>query len=104
MAHLCRPRYGRLRREDGTRFIPVKLLDVAGLVPGASQGQGLGNKFLNDLCGADVLIHIIDVSGTTNEKGEATVGFDPVNDVDWLIGELNAWVFANLWPKWPAMA
>ena len=86
------------------RFIPVKLLDVAGLVPGASEGAGLGNKFLNDLCGADVLIHIIDVSGTTNEKGEATVGYDPLNDAEWLIGELRAWVLANLWGKWPATA
>lgn len=41
-------------------------------VPGASEGAGLGNKFLNDLCGADVLVHIIDVSGTTNEKGEVS--------------------------------
>lgn len=90
-ANLCRPRHGFFRANDGTRFIPVRLLDVAGLVPGASQGLGLGNKFLNDLCGADVLIHVIDVSGTTNEKGEATVGYDPVNDAEWLIGELTEW-------------
>jgi ribosome-binding ATPase len=57
----CTPKYGKVRQEDGTRFIPVRMLDVAGLVPGASKGLGLGNKFLNDLCGADVLIHIIDV-------------------------------------------
>mmetsp|Transcript_28807 Transcript_28807/g.58877 ORF Transcript_28807/g.58877 Transcript_28807/m.58877 type:complete len:674 (-) Transcript_28807:141-2162(-) len=97
----CTPRFGRLDA-DGTRFIPVKLLDVAGLVPGASQGLGLGNKFLSDLCGADVLIHVIDVSGTTDSKGEATVGYDPVDDAEWLIGELTEWVFANLWSKWPS--
>ena len=48
-----------------------------------------------------MLIHIIDISGTTNEKGEATTGYDPTNDCDWLISELNEWVFANLWVKWP---
>lgn len=46
----------------------MKLLDVAGLIPGAHQGRGLGNKFLDDLRHADVLVHVIDVSGTTNEK------------------------------------
>lgn len=83
----CSPRYGRC--VDGTRFIPVKLLDVAGLVPGASEGAGLGNKFLDDLRHADVLMHILDVSGTTNEKGEATVGYDPINDAQWLHSEIH---------------
>ena len=103
-ADVCVPRYGRLREEDGVRFIPVQLLDVAGLVPGASEGAGLGNKFLNDLCGADVLVHIIDASGTTNEKGEATTGYDPLNDADWLIGELESWVFGNLYGRWATVA
>ena len=48
--------------------MPIRLLDVAGLIPGASEGRGLGCKFLDDLRVADVLLHIIDVSGTTNEK------------------------------------
>jgi len=43
---------------------------------------------LNDLLDADVLIHIIDVSGKTNEKGEETVDYDPANDVRWLRDEL----------------
>lgn len=54
-----------------------------------SQGAGLGNKFLDDLRHADVLMHILDVSGTTNEKGEATVGYDPINDAQWLHGEIH---------------
>lgn len=62
----CAPRYGRCVK--GRRYVPVKLLDVAGLIPGAHEGRGLGNKFLDDLRHADVLVHIVDVSGTTNEK------------------------------------
>lgn len=53
------------------------------------QGAGLGNKFLDDLRHADVLLHILDASGTTNEKGEETVGYDPVNDAQWLDGEIH---------------
>ena len=49
--------------------MPIELLDVAGLVPGAHQGRGLGNKFLDDLRHADALIHVVDVSGTTDAEG-----------------------------------
>lgn len=76
------------------------LKDVAGLVPGAWEGKGRGNRFLNDLLDADVLIHIIDASGTTNEKGEETVDYDPANDVQWLKEELHQWIYQNVWAKW----
>ena len=68
---LCAPKYGRC--EKGTRYIPIKILDVAGLVPGASRGEGLGNQFLDDLRTADALIHVVDVSGTTDQAGKETV-------------------------------
>lgn len=51
--------------------MPIELLDVAGLVPGAHEGKGLGNKFLDDLRHADALIHVVDVSGTTDAEGNA---------------------------------
>lgn len=51
--------------------------------------KGLGNKFLDDLRKADVLVHVVDVSGTTNEKGEVTSGYDPINDIDWLRSEIH---------------
>lgn len=84
----------------GQRYLPVLLKDVAGLVPGAWEGKGRGNRFLNDLLDADVLIHIIDASGTTNEKGEETVDYDPANDVQWLKEELHQWIYQNVWAKW----
>lgn len=98
---MCKPKYGWCH--NGTRGIPIKLLDVAGLIPGASEGAGLGNKFLDDLRAADVLIHVLDASGCTNEKGEATKGYDPSRDVDWLTGEIHAWIFNNLWTKWSSI-
>lgn len=99
---VCAPRYGRC--EQGVRHVPVKLLDVAGLIPGASEGAGLGNKFLDDLRHAHVLMHIIDISGRTNEKGEETEGYDPINDADWLSAEIHSWVFNNLWRRWGSIA
>src|SRR3989338_10519151 len=71
----CNPRFGFCL--NGTRFVPVELVDVAGLVPGASQGKGMGNQFLSDLNQTDLLIHIVDASGTTNEKGETAENHDP---------------------------
>ncbi|CAI5731216.1 unnamed protein product [Hyaloperonospora brassicae] len=99
---VCAPRYGACKQ--GTRYVPVKLLDVAGLIPGASEGAGLGNKFLDDLRHAHVLMHIIDVSGHTNEKGEETVGYDPIHDAEWLDTEIHMWVFTNLWKRWTSIA
>ncbi|AGN00361.1 translation-associated GTPase [Salinarchaeum sp. Harcht-Bsk1] len=85
----CQPSVGAC--EDGTRFVPVKLVDVAGLVPGAHEGKGLGNQFLTDLNETDVLVHVVDFSGTTDLEGEPTEGHDPRDDVDFLEAELDAW-------------
>ncbi|KAJ3328199.1 hypothetical protein HDU76_010406, partial [Blyttiomyces sp. JEL0837] len=77
--------------EDGVRHVPIKILDVAGLVPGASRGEGLGNQFLDDLRTADLLIHVVDASGTTDAAGKVTQGYDPINDIDWLREEIHRW-------------
>ncbi|MFB6269075.1 MAG: GTPase, partial [Halobacterium sp.] len=42
-------RCGNENCADGKRYVPVELLDVAGLVPGAHEGKGLGNQFLDEL-------------------------------------------------------
>jgi len=88
------------------RFVPVELIDVAGLVPGASEGKGMGNKFLDDLSAADVLIHVIDASGSTNEKGESveTGSYDPVKDIQFLEKELDAWLHQILERGWNKFA
>lgn len=70
----CKPNYGGCH--EGRRSVPIELLDVAGLVPGAHEGKGLGNKFLDDLRHADALIHVVDVSGTTDAEGRCLVLWD----------------------------
>jgi ribosome-binding ATPase YchF (GTP1/OBG family) len=83
------------------RFVPVELMDVAGLVPGASEGKGLGNQFLDDLRNADVFIHIVDASGELNEEGkEASGEYDVSRDVEFLEDELNKWFYNLLMKVW----
>ena len=94
----CKPNYGSC--VNGRRSVPIELLDVAGLVPGAHQGKGLGNKFLDDLRHADALIHVVDVSGTTDAEGKETRGYDPSQDIIWLRGEIVRWILGNLMEKW----
>lgn len=62
----CKPNHGSCI--EGRRSVPIELLDVAGLVPGAHMGKGLGNQFLDDLRHADALVHVVDVSGTTDAE------------------------------------
>ena len=96
----CQPKHGYCK--DNKRFIPVQMLDVAGLVPGAHEGKGMGNQFLDDLRQADVLIHILDVSGSTNEKGEQVEpgSYDPANDIRFLEIELDMWYLRLIKKGW----
>lgn len=100
----CNPRVGYCI--NGNRFVPIDLLDVAGLVPGAHEGKGMGNQFLDDLNQADILIHIIDVSGSTNEKGELVepLSYDPANDVKFLEHELDMWYLRLIKKGWEKFA
>lgn len=96
----CNPREGYCR--NGWRFVSVDLLDVAGLVPGAHEGKGLGNQFLDDLRQADVLIHVVDISGSVNEKGETVnaLSYDPTKDIMFLEYELDMWYLSILKKGW----
>lgn len=80
--------------DSGTRLIPIELLDVAGLVPDAWQGKGLGNQFLDDLRQADALIHVVDASGGTDLEGNpiGPGSHDPLEDVSFLEREIDYWI------------
>jgi hypothetical protein len=84
------------------RFIPVKLIDVAGLVPGAHEGKGLGNQFLDDARQAEVLIHVVDIAGTTDIQGQPIpVGtHDPLEDVEFVQNEFDQWFVNILQREW----
>ncbi|HEV2429216.1 MAG TPA: GTPase [Thermoplasmata archaeon] len=88
----CQP--GNARCEGGVRWVPVHLVDVPGLVPGAKEGRGLGHQFLDDLRPSDGFLQVVDASGSTGPEGEAVApsSVDPVDEVRWLEEELVAWV------------
>jgi ribosome-binding ATPase len=98
----CNPNHGFCTNHK--RFVPIDLMDVAGLVPGASEGKGLGNQFLDDLRQADVFIHIVDVSGTTDETGKPVEDYDITKDVVFLEDELNKWYLGILMKVWKSFA
>ena len=89
---------------DGIRFIPIEVIDVAGLVPGAHEGKGMGNKFLDDLRQADVLIQIVDCSGTTDLEGNTVEGADPLNEIKFLEDELHHWIGEIVVRNWSRSA
>ena len=82
------------RCEDGIRFIPVKIIDLPGLIPGAYRGEGLGNQFLDSVMKADALIHVVDASGYTDEQGRQleTPEHDPMIDIEFIENELDMWI------------
>jgi hypothetical protein len=87
---------------NGERFVPVSLIDVAGLVPEAHKGKGLGNQFLSDLMQADALIHVVDASGSTDLEGKPVSknSHNPVEDIIFLEKELNYWIKGILTKNW----
>ncbi|HET8794392.1 MAG TPA: redox-regulated ATPase YchF [Nitrososphaeraceae archaeon] len=87
---------------DGNRFVPVKLIDIAGLVPGAHLGKGLGNKFLDDARQADALIHVVDASGSTDPEGKVidkSQG-DPLFDIRFVEEEFDQWILSIISRDW----
>lgn len=91
---------------EGTRLVPVELIDCAGLVPGAWQGRGLGNQFLDEIRRADALIHVVDAAGSTDLEGRIVSpgSHDPLEDVHFLERELTMWFAQILKRDWPKLA
>ena len=90
---------------NGKRYVPVELLDVAGLVPGAHEGRGLGNQFLDELTNADVILHVVDASGGTDAEGEPVeVGdHDPVEDLQFVEEEMDLWLASIVERNWESV-
>ncbi|MGC9050402.1 redox-regulated ATPase YchF [Pyrobaculum sp.] len=96
----CNPRSYTVA--EGVCYAPVELIDVAGLVPGAWQGRGLGNQFLDHLRRAPALIHVVDASGSTDEEGRLVKPgtHDPVRDVEFLEREVDMWMASIVRRDW----
>ena len=104
----CLDRDGRCDSDncrDGKRYVPTELLDVTGLVPGAHEGNGLGNQFLDELTNADAIVNVVDASGGTNEEGEPVeVGeHDPMEDIDFVEAEMDLWLAGIVDDNWESV-
>lgn len=90
----------------GERFIPVKMMDVAGLVPGAHKGRGLGNRFLDDVRQADVILLVVDASGGTDPEGVPVKpgSYDPVIEVREILAEIDEWMYSIISRDWDRFA
>ena len=100
---ICEPRTGSCIGHR--RLVPTFLVDVAGLVPGASEGRGRGNAFLSDLANCDALIQVVDAAGTTDIEGNpiqqsSDIKASILEEVDFLISELDSWIFGLLNDGW----
>lgn len=65
----------------------IEFVDIAGLVKGASKGEGLGNKFLGDIRTTDAIVHVVrcfDDDNVIHVEG----GADPARDIDIINTEL----------------
>lgn len=78
---------------DGWRYIPIELIDLPGLIKDAWKGKGLGNQFLSIAAQSDVLLHVVDVSGSVDSSGKVSeVGTgDPISDYADIEEELMMW-------------
>ena len=90
---------------DGKRYVPVELLDVAGLVPGAHEGRGLGNQFLDALTDADVILNVVDAAGATDAEGEPVeVGtYDPTEEATFIEEEMDRWLAGIVDRNWESV-
>ncbi len=103
---LCEPRTGSC--VGHLRSVPVALVDVAGLVPGASEGRGRGNAFLSDLANCDVLIQVVDAAGSTDIEGQFNGASSDTEtavksvraEIEFLEHELDAWIGGLLEDGW----
>jgi len=91
---------------DGVRLVPVELIDIAGIVPGAWEGRGLGNQFLDEIRRADALVHVVDASGGTDCEGRSCKPgeHDPLEDVKFLEREITMWMVTILKKDWSKIA
>jgi len=98
-------RCGHEHCHDGKRYVPVELLDLAGLVPGAHEGRGLGNQFLDELTNADVIVNVVDAAGATNAEGEPVEpgSHDPVEDIDFVETEMDLWLAGIIADNWESV-
>ncbi len=99
IAKKCQPNHGSC--SDGMRYIPVQIVDVPGLIEGASEGKGMGNQFLQSIMDADALILVIDLHEAFSSENAAEAVDTEIRDIR---GELLKWLSSLLSRDWERFA
>jgi len=76
-----------ISESKNTIFNQLEFVDIAGLVKGASKGEGLGNKFLSNLYEVDAIIHVVRCFENKNIT-HVENNIDPINDIEIIETEL----------------
>lgn len=77
----------RLYRPRKTTYAQIQFADVPGLVRGSSQGQGVGNQFLNAIRNVDMIVHVVRTF-VNPDVPHVDEGIDPLRDIDTIGMEL----------------
>ncbi len=80
-------RLGELLKPEKLTPAAIEFVDVAGLIEGASQGEGLGNQFLGHIREVDLLVHVVRCFAD-EACPHPLAGLDPVRDVEVVETEL----------------
>ncbi|KQB35088.1 MULTISPECIES: YchF-related putative GTPase [Acidiplasma] len=91
----CNPREGKCI--NGIRYIPVEIIDVPGLIEGASEGKGMGNEFLDNIRDADIIINLYDVNGD-EDSGDYKININMVRN------EIMLWLKERIYRDWQKFA
>lgn len=96
----CNPNFGSC--EEGTRLIPIEIIDIPGLIEGASSGKGMGNEFLENIKEAIAIIQVYDASGYSSMDGTILdrSETDPLDEIKTVREELINWVTGKLREGW----
>jgi len=75
--------------EKSAKIVPtsLKFIDIAGLVEGASKGEGLGNQFLGHIRGVDCVVHVVRLFGD-GDVVHVKDSVDPSRDLEIILTEL----------------
>lgn len=74
-------------RPDKVTYAVIEFVDIAGLVKGASKGEGLGNKFLSNIREVDAIVHVVRAFDDENIV-HVDGSIDPVRDIETINFEL----------------
>ena len=76
-----------ISRSKSTVYGQIEFVDIAGLVKGASKGEGLGNQFLSNIREVDAIVHVVRCFEDKNIS-HVYDRLDPISDIEIIESEL----------------